>query len=124
MDDSDSTVRRGSKGLIWVDMHIPQVKMREKVFAVLGLVTLDERTPTSEMFSDYKLSLHIVKLVTLAHLEYFAGAQRAVPILRALRINRGHEILRLTKIARRLDNLGVDNPVVDAEFIHQEYHRD
>jgi hypothetical protein len=51
------------------------------------------------------------------HFEYFAGAQPAEPILRALRIEGGHEILRLTKIARRLDYLGADNPAVDAEFI-------
>lgn len=67
------------------------------------------------MFSDYKPSLDIVKLVMLAHLEYFAGA--LLNLFAALSIGRGHEILRLTKIARRLDNLGTDNPAVDAEFI-------
>jgi hypothetical protein len=56
------------------------------------------------MFPDYKLSLDIVKPVPLAHLDNLAGAQPAELILRALRINRGHEILGLTTTARTVAN--------------------
>lgn len=98
---------------------------RDKVFALLGLLPSEERVLLERSFPDYSLSEEQVKVVTLAHLKFFAGDRRCEPIFRALRIDDAGEIRRLLQIVESFDYVGADDPAAEVvDFIETIWHRD
>jgi len=96
---------------------------RDKVFALLGLLPLEERALLGRNFPDYTLSEEQVNVVTLAHLKFFAGDRPCEPIFRALHIDETGEICRLLRIVESLDYIGTENPA-EAEYWHMDIEHD
>jgi hypothetical protein len=83
---------------------------RDKIFALLGLVPLEERSILLRSFPNYHLTMEQVNAITIAHAQAFAMGQPLEPIFRALRIPKGTDRRRLLQILGRMDYIGADDP--------------
>jgi hypothetical protein len=83
---------------------------RDKIFALLGLVPLEERSFLLRSFPNYNLTMEQVNTITIAHAQAFAIGQPLEPIFRALRIPKGRDRRRLLQILGRMDYTGADDP--------------
>ena len=92
---------------------------RDKIFALMGLVTYEEKSILERSFPNYSLSVETVIIVTLAHLTWFAGDKPLRPVFRALRLDElgNVKLQRLLLVLERLDYLGEDSPAATAELI-------
>lgn len=101
---------------------------RDKVFALLGLVELEERDFLLRNFPNYSLSMDQVRIITLSHLTQFPNdrqSQPMRPIFRALGIKDAHSADRLLEYAQRIDYLGdtslvpqIEN-IMSSPFVHR-----
>jgi hypothetical protein len=104
-----------------IDHHKSECKdPRDRVFALLGLITTDEREFLSTYFPDYTLTEDHVRIITLAHLTQFPEESRMArngenitpdseELFLGLGVGPKSERKRLLRRARKIDYLGRDS---------------
>lgn len=70
--------------LIMSRPHAQATDLRDRVFALVGLLSYDERRAIEQVFPDYNLTMDQVLVLTLAHLMTFASEHPLRPVIPVL----------------------------------------
>ncbi|KAH7305102.1 heterokaryon incompatibility protein-domain-containing protein [Rhexocercosporidium sp. MPI-PUGE-AT-0058] len=117
-----------------IDHHKSECKdPRDRVFALLGLITTDERVFLSTYFPDYTLTEDHVRIITLAHLTQFPQESRITrngenitpdseELFLGLGVGPKSERKRLLRRARKIDYVGrcSSSHMLDVLTFHDE----